>query len=106
MAEAHYTGLGLRTGQAVALEAEAAGGSRRVRQMAVVQVSRRVQMVEDQGAARSPDEAGAGRRAGMESGLEEGMASVRAAVPGCNHSHRAEEEELPIGPEGAALRCG
>ena len=43
----------------------------------------------------------------MESGLEEegGMASVRAAVPGCNRSHRGEEER-PIGPEEAALWCG
>lgn len=87
---------------------EAAGGSRRVRRLEEVLVSRRALMVEVQEAAhRSPDEAGAGRRADMESGLEEGMASVRAVVvPGCNHcnhSRPAEEEELPIGPGEAVL---
>lgn len=74
--------------------------------MGVVQVSRRAQMAEARGAARrSPDEVGAGRRVGMESDFEEGMANVRAGVLGCNHydhNHPAEGEELPIGLEEAA----
>lgn len=71
-------------------------------------MSRRARMVEVQEAARrSPGEVGAGRRVDMESGLEEGMVSVRAVVvPGCNHcnhSRPAEEEELPTGPGEVVL---
>lgn len=88
---------------------EAADGSRHVRRLQAVQASHRAQMVGAQEAAhRSPDEVGAGRRVDMESGLEEGMANVRAVVvPGCNrcnhHSRPAEEEELPTGPGEAVL---
>lgn len=109
MAAAPRTGLELRTGQAVALGEESCG-SKNVRPLldVVVQVSRRVQMVEVlEAARRSPGEVvGAVRMVtvDMGSGLEEDM-----AVPGYNHcsrSHPGEEVELPIDPEEVVLRCG
>lgn len=101
-----HIGPGLRTGLAVDLAEEVAGGNKHGRRLA--QVSRRAQMAEDQEVGRrSPDAVGAGHRADMESGLEEDMANVRAVVvPGCNrcnHSHPGEEEERPIGPGEVVL---